>query len=202
MKLPINFNQFSEKQKVVLLVCVATIFLGIGIGLVTARKTPPPPSPAVRLPEPIAVPTPIPASFRLEPSAKTLKVGETLSLSLSLTTGNFPADAVDAILTYDPTLFKAEKILPGKIFSQYLIKQIDNKKGRVQLSAAAELKEGKITSFSGQGEYGAITFRALKATPLSGAQILLDPNSVVASAGKNILELEESAEGIYTIIPK
>jgi len=201
VELPIKFDHFSQKQKVVLLVCVAVIFLGIGIGLTAPKKTVPPPSlfssSGLTNLLPTAEPTPFPALFTLEPTSKTLKVGESLSLALTLNSGAFTIDAVDAILNFDPAVLKAEKITPGKIFSQYPIKQIDNKKGKVQLSAAAEIKNGKVVSFSGEGEYGSVTFRTLKAT--DSAQIVFDINSIVASAGKNVLDLKESKGGNYII---
>jgi hypothetical protein len=149
---------------------------------------------------PTAVPTPVPAVFDLQPSTKTLKVGETLSLALSLSSGAFTVDAVDAILVFDPAVFKAEKITAGKLFTTYPIKQYDNKTGQVQLSAVGKIKEGKVVGFSGQGEYGTVVFRALKAADFS--KISLDSNSIVASAGQNRLDLEKSGEGSYQILPK
>jgi len=121
-----------------------------------------------------------------------------LSLSLSLSTGDFTVDAVDLILTYDPEILKVEKVTEGEIFTQYPIRQTDNEKGRVQLSAAAGLTEGKVTGFSGQGQYGVIVFRALKETP-EGTAITINSNSIAASAGKNKLDLDNSPGGRYII---
>lgn len=190
--------RFSEKQKIILLVCVALIFLGLGVGLAAyKRPAPSPPAPPVQRAA-TSTPAPLPAAFILDPTAKTVKVGETLSLSLTLTTGSFSVDAVDAILTYDPTVFQATKVVPGKIFGQYPIKQFDNKEGKVQLSAAAQLEENKVAGFSGAGEYGTVSFKALKAT--DSAQIAFDTNSIAASAGKDRLDLTKGIGGNYQIV--
>ena len=194
MTLPFDFSHFSDKQRVILLVCIAIIFLGGGVGISSLKKAPIAP-PSTPQPE-TTIPT-IPASFGLTPANKTLKTGETLSLSLSLASGDFAVDAVDLILTYDPQLLKAKEIVQGTIFDLYPIKQIDNKEGRIQLSAASGLKEGKITGFSGTEEFGNITFETLKAS--TSAQITIDSNSIAAASGKNVLSLDENAKAQFTI---
>jgi len=193
----VNFNHFSDKQKAILLICIAVIFLGGGVGIGALKKAPIAP-PSTSQPETTIVPpTPIPAFFTLTSENETLKVGETFSLSLSLDSGDFTIDAVDLILSYDPELFKAQKITPGTVFDLYPIKQIDNQQGQVQLSAASGLKEGKVVGFSGANEFGVISFEALKAS--TSAQIIIDFNSIAASGGKSVLNLDENTEINYTI---
>lgn len=200
MDLPIKFDHFSQGQKIVLLVCVAVIFLGLGIGLSLRQPAPAPPSSQLGKLLPTAAPTPVPSLLKLDPSAQTLKVGETLSVTLSLSSGDEEIDAVDAIVNFDPAVFRVEKIVPGKIFTLYPIKESDNKSGQVQLSAAAEIKESKITSFRGSGELGTIVFRALKAA--SSTEVSWDTNSIAAFNGQNILDLEKSEGGNYEVLPK
>jgi len=192
----INFSHFSNKQKAILLVCTAIIFLGGGIGISSLKKAPIAP-PSTSQPETTIIPTPVPAFFSLTSENKILKVGETFSLSLSLSSGDFAVDAVDLILTYDPELFKAQKITPGTIFDLYSVKQIDNQQGKVQLSATSGLKKGKVVGFSGAKEFGVISFEALKAS--TGAQIIIDFNSIAAAGGKSVLNLDENTQINYTI---
>jgi hypothetical protein len=132
-----------------------------------------------------------PAYFNLTPATATLKKGEKLTLSVRLASGGYQVDAVDAVIAFDPLVLKVETVTPGKIFGQYPVKKIDNKTGVVQLSAAGELKEGKLASFAGEDEYGKIVFAALKEAVATLVRV--DSKSICAAAGQNCLSLPKSS---------
>ena len=153
------------------------------------------------IPAPTITPTPPPAGSQnpafltITPSISTLKKGETLTLTLVLDTGDFEIDTVDLVLNFDPGFLRAESATPGTIFPQYPIQKIEN--GKVQISAAGEIKDGQVIGFKGQGEYARIVFQALEAT--DSTQVSFAPNSIAASAGVNRLNLNQCQPGNYQI---
>lgn len=199
MSLPIDFKSLSQKQKVLLLVCVAVIFLGAGMALTTSQS--PKPVPSVSRfplnPQLTPVPTLVPANFILVPATATIKKGEKLTLSLRLNSGQYSVDAADAVLSFDPKVFKVEKVTPGKLFGQYPVKRIDNKLGEVQLSGAGEIKEGAVSAFTGEDEYGTVVFTALASS--SSTPVSFTGKSVCASKGQSCLDLSKSSGGTYVI---
>lgn len=199
MNLPIDFKAFSQRQKVILLVCIAVIFLGLGLVLTAGRQAEPVPL-ASRVPpasRPTPVPTLVPANFTLIPATATVKKGEKLTLSLRLNSGQYSIDAADAVLSFDPKVFKAEKLTPGKLFGQYPVKRIDNKLGEVQLSGAGEIKEGAVSAFSGEDEYGTLVLTALASS--SSTPVSFTSKSVCASKGQSCLNLAKTSGGNYVI---
>jgi len=195
-----EFN-FSQRQKVLLLIGLVIVFLGVGIALGGSRQ------PVPQLtgtgsklsiePSPVVTPVPIPARLSLIPATATIKKGGKLTLSLRLNGGSHKVDALDVVLVFDPKVFRAEVVTPGKIFSQYPVKKIDNKTGLVQLSAAGEIKGGNLTTFSGEEEYGQVVFTGLSAT--SSSKISFGPKSIVAAKGKSVLDLQRSSGGTYAV---
>ncbi len=196
-------EKVGGQQKAIIFITLLIILLGVGLTLATSKKpfsSPNSNSPASRFPLGTS-PTPTialtTAYFSLVPHTSTINKGGKLTLSLKLNSGSYQIDAVDAILSFDPKAFKAEVITPGKIFAQYPIKRVDNKTGLIQLSAAGEVKEGGISGFIGEEEYGQITLTALEVT--SSATISFSPKSILASRGQNVLDSEKTLGGSYTI---
>lgn len=196
-------EKVGGQQRIAILIVLLAVLLGVGLTLATGKK--PAPSPKVSAPTsrfPLGTnPTPTitlsPAYFSLAPRTSSINKGEKITLSLKLNSGSYQIDAVDAVLSFDPKVFKIEAVTPGKIFAQYPIKRADNQAGLIQLSAAGEVKEGSIAGFIGEEEYGQITLTALEAT--SSTAISFGAKSILASRGQNILNPEKSLGGNYTI---
>lgn len=138
------------------------------------------------------------AFFTVTPSTSTIKKGQTLTLSLSLTTGDFEVDAIDLVLRFNPLFLKAESITPKINSLQYTAQTIDNGTGTVIVKAAGKIQNGQVIGFRGTGEYAKIVFQALETT--SSTSVSFNNNSIVASAGINRLDLNKCQPGNYQII--
>lgn len=167
----------------------------------TSPATEPTLTPTPPVSKPTPTPTPAgggganPAFFTIIPSVSTIKKGETLPLSLSLTTGDFEIDSVDLILKFNPMFFKINSVQKGSVLPQYPVQKIEGNK--ITVSAAAEIQDGQVVGFKGEGEYVKIIFQALAVT--DSTQITFDSNSVAAGAGINRLNLDKCQPGDYQI---
>lgn len=105
-------------------------------------------------------PTPAKASLVLS-GPETATVGATLKVSIDLSSSE-ATDGVDAVLKYDPLVFQALSVDPGAIYPEYPIKTIDAANGKITLSAVTS---PDAPGFKGDGLYGSITLKTLKAGP-------------------------------------
>jgi hypothetical protein len=134
-----------------------------------------------------------PASLYLEPQGKTVVAEHTFRVDIFLDAGTAEVDAVDAILTFNPEIFSAEKLETGDFFNMYPV--VSTQSGKVQITALVSPKEGKPQTVSGQGRLGSVLLKALTS---GEAKVEFSPDCVVAEKGRNILG--ETTGGSYTIL--
>jgi hypothetical protein len=85
----------------------------------------------------------------MTPSVETMKVGESATISVDLTSN--PVQASDVVITFDPKMFRASDIVNGNVYEDLLINKIQT--GRVTVSAAVSpnapttMKTGQMFSF-------------------------------------------------------
>lgn len=143
-------------------------------------------------------------TFSLSPAAKNLNVGDSFTANIMLDTGGQAVTGATAVLTYDPSKLSVidassalagTQIGPGTVFLNPLSNIVDTVLGKITLDYGATQ-----ASFSGQGTFGTINFRALAqsaGTPVSFVITGGTSNSAVYSAGANVLSA--ATNGTYVI---
>lgn len=89
------------------------------------------------------------------------KMGESIPVTIRITTGGKSSDSTDLILHYDPSLLEVDKsqITPGNIYQDYPVVDVDSETGILRISGITPPdKDG----FNGIGELAAINFTAKK----------------------------------------
>ena len=97
----------------------------------------------------------------LDSQKTTYAVGEQIAVNIRVVTAGRATDSTDLILKYDPNVVDATSsaIVNGKIYKDYVIKDVDQKNGLVRISAITPPgNEG----FVGIGEFATINFLAKK----------------------------------------
>lgn len=132
------------------------------------------------------------ATLSLNPTQKSVTKDQTFDVAIILDTKDEKVDAVDAILTYDPSILEVTGLSPGTIFSAYPVKSYGE--GKIQLSGFA-LPEGETPKpFSGKGTLGTITFKALNS---GSTKVIFGVSSIIAYQGQNALG--KIVEATYTV---
>ena len=136
------------------------------------------------------------AVLTLTPASANINIGETLTLQISLDSGEQEVDAVDAILTYDTDTFEVQSLTPTDLFPSFPVQTFSN--GKITLSAFA-LGGGEGPKIEAKkGILAEVTLKALKKTTVA-SKIEISKQSVVAVKGEDILNLEQSKNGEYTV---
>lgn len=172
-------KRLNSKAKI-LVIALLTCAFSIGLGLPIFLGNKQPAENKVNL---SPTTTPFPVNLSLQLTNKTIKTGEPFSVDINISTPNQTVDAADAVIYFDPTILKAEKISNGDFFQTTPVKRIE--KNYVKISAAATLNNNKIIFPQGNGNIGTITFLPIKKT--NETLIYFDPeNTIVAKQGENI----------------
>jgi len=134
------------------------------------------------------------AILSLEPKEGSFKVGEEFKIKIILDTKEYPADAVDVRLKFNPQVLRVVKIEPGKIFDDYPAKRADTEAGVIIINGIT----GLTKTFQGKDTFAEITFKGNKA---GKAEFLfeyepsstVDSNVVAAKIAKDVLGEVEGA---------
>ncbi len=162
------------------------------------------------LTKPIPPPTPVqtivvspkkPATISLTASKTSLKVGEKVTVSINISSDK-KTDGTDLLITYDPKLLSVETVggtkqpvIAGTIYNDYPLNSVDEKLGRITVSAITDTKGGVLAD----GLFGSVVFVGKAA---GNAQISLDftPSSTADSnvtesgTGRDVLEKVNNLE--------
>ncbi|MCG2685799.1 cohesin domain-containing protein [Candidatus Parcubacteria bacterium] len=86
----------------------------------------------------------------------TLETNGSFQIDVTLNTQGQESGGVDIVISFDPDILELvdNTIEPGIIFGNYFGRQVDHRKGIVQISATGQ--------FSGQGRVAGLSFRPLK----------------------------------------
>lgn len=137
----------------------------------------------------ITAPSPIPAAAVIVLTGPTEATkGAVIKVDIDLASTE-QADGADLIIKYDPKVLQATTITPGTIYADYPVKNIDAVAGKINISAVTG---PDIVGFSGQGMFGSITFKALRAGQTTiaidyTADVTTDSNVLGSKAEKDIL---------------
>lgn len=136
---------------------------------------------ATTVPNASAVP-----SLVMTSSSNHLKVGETVTTTLTLDTAGNNTDAATAVITYNPSVLEYVKVENGPIYKEYLAPKVDQKLGHITVTGLAT----ETTYFKGKGIFASLTFKAK-----GKGETIIDfdfkpkaaDKTALAAAGKQIL---------------
>lgn len=118
-------------------------------------------------------------------------IGETVTVNVSVDSGGRSLEGTDVIVHFDPKVLEATSggLVKGKIFDEYPLLSLDNKKGLISISG--------IGSFKGRGQFASVDFKAKTAGSTSVVidyqkGSTADSNLVEAGTSKDILESVEN----------
>lgn len=132
-----------------------------------------------------------PPMIILAAANKKYKIGDVVTVTIGITTGNNFTDGADVVLKFDQTVLESSpsNFTKGNIYSDYPFVKIDNNKGLVQISGIAALDKG----FLGTGVFGKLNFK-VKSKGVGKIDVVFDPekttdsNITESKTAKNILE--------------
>lgn len=132
-----------------------------------------------------------PPSIVLAAATKTYKVGETIPLTIGLSTAESFTDGADVVLKFDQNILEASPagFIKGKIYTDYPQVSVDNKTGLVSISGITSFANGYL----GTGVFGVLNFKAKK-QGVSQVEVVFNPgettnsNITQSKTAKNILE--------------
>lgn len=154
---------------IILLAVGAALVTLLGIAQLTRVGQTPVPKPTASV-KPSVTPTQKVVKLSLSVAKKSLKIGESIPVSINLDTLNTSVRGVEAEISFDPNILEVVgEATPGKIFVEPIIfaNRVDNNNGKVLLAI------GSFTPYMGTGVYGMITFKAK--TAASSSLIKLEP---------------------------
>ncbi len=156
-------------------------------------------------PPPVQITAPVvkvkPAIVSLVAPTNTIKVGEKVTVSINISSDK-KTDGTDLLITYDPKLLSVETVggtkqpvIAGTIYNDYPLNSVDEKLGRITVSAITDTKGGVLAD----GLFGSVVFVGKAA---GNAQISLDftPSSTADSnvtesgTGRDVLEKVNNLE--------
>lgn len=134
------------------------------------------------------------ASLTLSPSTKTVKVGDTVTVSVLFDTGGETVNKVKASIAFPTSLLSVETdsiVTTGSAITDFKETIYSNVTGTIDISGN--------TSVSGSGKLlAAIKFKT-KAVGTANVSFDADSQIIKASDSKNVLSLTDSVSGAYTI---
>lgn len=124
-------------------------------------------------------------------SKSVFRVGETVPVSVIVDTGGNRVTGVDVLVNFDPKILEATTagLVKKKMFDEYPLLSVDQKKGLVSISGIKSAKNG----FVGAGQFAVINFTA---KTVGKASLVIDfkkgsttaSNLIESNTAKNILE--------------
>lgn len=146
-------------------------------------------------PKPVIAKTP--GRMSLFAPKRNLNASEEVRVSVVIGTGGKSVDGADLIVSYDPKILEATSggLVKGKIFDEYPLLSLDEKKGLISISGINSVKKG----FAGTGQFASLVFKA-KSSGKANLKIQFekdsttDSNLVESSSSKDILEVVDNLE--------
>lgn len=149
------------------------------------------------------------ALLLLNPSQKTLKVGEEVEVRVELNTNDTEVSGADVIIRYDPSLVEVVdadgnpqngvQVRPGLLFPQYPVNEVNVANGRIGFSAAALPPK----TFTGEGTLAYIKLRTLKPGTVSlqieFAKGATDDSNVVEAGSRGNDVLDKVVNALYSV---
>jgi len=188
-----EFKKIGKKQQMIIIAVLIGAFI-FGISLPVGINKFSTYQPAKVLPSP--TPIPLPAVISISSDKVEIKRGATFSATININSPNQGVEAADFVVDFDPDYLSVATISAGNYFGLYPVKTFE--KGKAKISGIANLVNNKFIIPVGKGKIGSIVFEALSAT--DSTKITFDrEKTIVASGGKNILDLEKITDLIVSI---
>lgn len=190
-----KFKKFLAGPKIIFVILGIILVIEIIYAVsVLSTPTPAPPLPVI---ETSTSSEKTPGRISLISAEKTLKVGNTLSVSVNIDTGGHFVDGVDLIVRFDPKVMEATPggLAKGTILDEYPLLSLDERKGAISISGISSLKKG----YRGSGEFATLIFKA-KARGRTNIVVdfkkgsTTDSNLVENTASKDILDTVDNLE--------
>jgi hypothetical protein len=183
-----NIIKWFKGPKIIFLVLALVVLVEVIFAARSLKQNPPPPAPKVA--KAISGGKIILASPKKEYS-----VGESVPVSIRVSTGGHPTDGTDVVLSFDSKVLSATSsaIITGKIYPDYPVARVEG--DTIRISGISSVNgEG----FNGSGVFATINFKA-KAAGRAGLVISFKPGSTTDS---NIVEsksAKDDLEGVTNI---
>lgn len=157
-----------------------------------------PTKPEVTTRPPDAVTMAKPTSVSLTAAQSSIKIGEKLTVSINISSGDKLTDGTDIVLNFDPNLLSvatlsAGPVNPGPLYNEYPFNKLEE--GNITVSGIAPASKGVVAN----GLFGTVEFTAKKAG-LAKLNLLYtkdstnDTNVIETGSGRDILEKVENLE--------
>lgn len=135
-----------------------------------------------------ASPSPAPeqkmGSVVLSAPKNVLKVGEKVTVSVSIDSNNVPTDGTDLVITYDPKILSIETVgaqqkplVVNNMYSEYPSNAVEPKEGIISVSGITSNKSGVFV----KGIFGSMIFKAVSPGK-STISIKFEPDSTTDSS--------------------
>ena len=106
---------------IIFIVTISSIFLGVYLNKNNQQQAPATQQPSETLPSDQETGS---TTLSLSPVATSVQVGEETQVSVLL--GKSSVQAVDVVVTFDPTMFEASNIVNGDVYEDMLIKKVED----------------------------------------------------------------------------
>lgn len=133
------------------------------------------------------------ASMALTTSVPSAKVGQPFEVVLSYSTTDVAIAAFDAVVSYDPSVLRADEIRVGTVFSTYPRKLIDPEKKRLIVTGVQTDPEQNLASASGR--LATLVFTPLKSSTTK-LEFTVDGDKYTNMMNKTPKNVLGKAEGI------
>lgn len=135
-----------------------------------------------------ASPSPVPeqkmGSVILSAPKSVLKVGEKVTVSVSIDSNNIPTDGTDLVILYDPKILSVETVgaqqkplVVNNIYSEYPSNAVEPKEGIISVSGITSNKSGAFV----KGIFGSMIFKAISPGK-AAVSIKFEPDSTTDSS--------------------
>ncbi len=150
-----SFSRFLKHYKVWIVILVAVILFGLFVGMNILQT--PFQSSRIKVLEPVSG-----GKIVLIADKKNLPVGDTVKVTIKISTGGHTTDGMDVVLNYDPNLLEtagSSAFSEGEVYDEYPIVSDDAKVGIIEISGIAYPDKN---GFNGTGTFGVLSFKTKK----------------------------------------
>ncbi len=147
-----DLKNFLRGPKLIFVILIVIILVEVILAVRYLKQSPPPP--------PLPTVKPISgARIILATPKKEYKVGETIPVSVRISTGGHPTDGTDLVLKFDQRMVEASNsgLLRGKVYAEYPMMAVDSKNGLIRISGIAS---GRQSNFNGVGVFAVLNLKA------------------------------------------
>lgn len=188
-------------KKIIIFACLLLVLIVVVGGLIVARKKGPGPqiSRGRTIIEPNVKVIDREGTIELSPNKDSLKIGETRSVDILITSAGKSLDGVDIVLSYDPKVVDIS-FTEGGMFPLYPKKVVDKAEGKIMLTGIT--LEERPTPVTGSMKFGSLSITG-KSEGETQVEILFkkglkNESTIIENQTSDSL-LGEVVSGTYTV---